>query len=425
MKNICVLLVLLILISCQKNEAIEQITNPKDYQDYLFKSNYSTKATALSEIEFWSKRLRPDSSGIGDLGPLANAYNSLFETTGNISYLKNAEKLLMKAITISAHDKDTYIRSISHVYSKQHRFLEAKELLEMSYKQVSNKHETELLLFDVYMELGEYNKADTMLGKVKNNYDFNYLIRLAKWNDHNGKLNAAIRNLENAKKIVDSRKSKQLQLWVYTNLADFYSHDGRLKESYNLYLKTLQLQSDNVYAKRKIAWIVYSYERNSKEANRILNSILAENNNPENYLFKAKIAAFEGNNSEFQKQQEKFIQCVSNEAYGAMYNLDLIELYFESQSLKALELAQEEVKNRATPETFIFLAYAHLKTGKKEKALAILTKFVENKSFSPKVWYYASLIYAANGMDKKAKEIESKLSDAAFEIGPLMIKNMK
>jgi len=422
MKSIGIILVLVTLISCNKNEVTKQVTNPQDYQLFLFTSNTTTTTNALSEIEFWSKRLRPDSSGIGELGPLANAYTTLYEASGEISYLKNAEKLLEKAISVSAHNKDSYIRSLSHIYSTQHRFKEAKEILEESYAGLSNKHETELMLFDVYMELGEYPKADTMLGKVKNNNDFNYLIRLAKWNDHNGKLNAAIRDLENAKKIVDSRKNKQLQLWVYTNLADFYGHAGKLKESYNLYLKTLQLQPDYAYAKKKIAWIVYSFEKNSNEANRILDSIMVDHKAPDYYLFKAELAAFEGNNSESKKQQENFVQAVSNGNYGAMYNSYLIEIYSETQVQKALELAKQEVEIRATAETYSLLAYAQLRSGKKEKALEILLNYVENKSFNPKVWYYSALIYKANGKDKNVKELNTKINDAAFELGPLLIK---
>jgi len=422
MKQIAVILVLLTFISCEENEVMDHITNPQDYQAFLITSNNSSSSNALSEIEFWSKRLRPDSSGIGDLGPLASAYTSLFETTGDISYLKNAEKLLQKAVIISAHNKDSYIRSLSYIYITQHRFKEAKVLLEKSYEEPSNKHETELMLFDVYMELGEYHKADIMLGKVKNIYDFNYLIRLAKWNDHNGKLEAAIRDLENAKKKVDSRKNKQLQIWVYTNLADFYGHAGDIKGSYNLYLKTLQLQPDNAYAKKKIAWIAYSFEKNTKEAHRILDSIMLDHKIPDYYLFKTELAAFEGNNLESNKQQEKFIKAVSNENYGSIYTTHLIKIYSETQPKKALELAMKEVANRATAETYLLLAYAHLRSGNKEKALEILSNFVENKSFNPEVWYYSSMIYKANGMDDKVKEFKSKIEDAAFELGPLLVQ---
>ncbi|MBE9489738.1 MAG: hypothetical protein IMY67_05545, partial [Bacteroidetes bacterium] len=217
MKHLYILLVFVAFISCKNDEIIEQITNPKDYDIYLSSTNNKTYTRAYSEMEFWSRRLRLDSTGVGDLGPLANAYTLLFETTGNVNYLKSAEKIYKKAISVSANSKDSYTRSLAHNFITQHRFKEAKQLLEESINGLSNKRAAKQLLFDVYLELGEYDKADLTLGELKNTNDYNYLIRLAKWNDHNGNLDAAIRNLNQAKSIADSRKSKPLQIWVYTN----------------------------------------------------------------------------------------------------------------------------------------------------------------------------------------------------------------
>lgn len=409
-------------ISCHRNETSLQITDPADYNFFLKSTHNPTLDLALSEKEFWSKRLRPDSTGVGDLGPLANAYTSLFETTGNIEHLKNAEQLYLKAISIATHNNDIYIRSLSHNYIAQHRFKEAKILLEESYKGISDKHKTELLLFDVYMELGEYDKADVMLGKVKSANDYNYLIRLAKWNDYNGKLNAAIRNLKQAKERADASRNKQLQIWTYTNLADYYGHAGKIKESYNLYLKTLQIQPDNAYAKKKIAWILYSFEKNTVEAIRIIDSVMIVHHSPEYYLIKAELADFEGNEIEGKKQKNLFIAEISNENYEDLYNSSLIELFSETHPTKALELAKKEIKIRPTAATYQLLAYAQLKSGDKEKALETINTYVENKSFEPKVLYYSTLIYKVNGKDAQVKKYKKELEDLSFELGPLLSK---
>ena len=271
----------------------EPITNTRDYNSFLINGIRETYNNALSEKVFWSNRLRPDSSGIGDLGPLAGAYTNLFEVTGNVNYLKNVEQLYKKAIKLSFQNKDIYIRSLAHNYISQHRFKEARNILEESYAGISNKHLTELMLFDVYMELGDYLKADEFLGKIKNNNDYNYLIRLAKWSEYKGNLEAAIRYLEKAKKIAESRGSKSLKIWAYINLADFYGHAGKLKKAYNHYLMTLNLQPDNAYAKKGIAWIAFSSEKNTDEAKRILDSIMIHHKVPDYFLFKADIAEYE------------------------------------------------------------------------------------------------------------------------------------
>ncbi len=345
---------------------------------------------------------------------MANAYTLLFETSRDISYLMSAEKLFRKAINISASSKDSYTRSLAQNYITQHRFKEAKQILEESYQGISNKRATQLLLFDVYLELGEYMNADKVLGKLKKTNDYNYLIRLAKWNDYHGNLDAAIRNLEKAKEIADSRKSISLQIWTYANLADYYGHAGRIKDSYDLYLKTLQLQADHTYAKKQIAWIVYSYEKNTKEATRILDSIMINHKAPDYYLMKAEILAYEGEISESNKQYDSFINAINNGHYGQMYNNYLIEVYADSNPKKALEIATTEIKNRPTPEVYSLLAYAQLKGGDKNKALETITTFVEEKTFEPKSLYYSVLIYNENKMDDKVAEMIFELQDSFF-----------
>lgn len=287
MKPLYLFVLLVVFISCKKNK--DQFnTHKEDYSKYLNAKNTPTLDLAISEKEFWSKRLRKDSSGIGDLGPLAMSYEVIYEMTGDVSNLESAEILYVKAVKI-AHSKDVHIRSLASLLMKQQRFNEAKKLLEESYLSVSNKQATEYLLFDLYFEIGNYDKANQFLEKFKKNSDYNYLIRLAKWNKYQGNIKVVIRSLEKAMDIANSRKSKELQIDSYLRLADLYFQIDKIKESYQLCLKTLQLQPDNAQAKKQIAWIVYSYKRNSIEANRILDSIMVINKSPEFYILKAEI----------------------------------------------------------------------------------------------------------------------------------------
>jgi hypothetical protein len=53
------------------------------------------------------------------------------------------------------------------------------------------------ILFDVQMELGNFAEAESNLNALKDMNDYDYLIRLAKWNDHKGDLKTAITFMEN------------------------------------------------------------------------------------------------------------------------------------------------------------------------------------------------------------------------------------
>lgn len=416
---------ILLAIACKNNPKKRAFTNPEDYNSYLPTSPKPTYDQAVSEREFWSKRLRVDSSGVGDLSPLAGAYTQLFETTGDPTFLKNAEQLYKKGMEISATDEDGFARSLAHNYISQHRFKEAYQLLDSTFKGPSNKQETQLMLFDAAMEVGDYKMAYQYLEAVKNLKDYHYLIRLSKWSDYRGDLPNAIRYLEKAMAIAESRDSKPLKIWTYSNLADYYGHAGRIADSYSYYLKTLALQPDNEYVKKGIAWVLYSEEKNTAEAHRIMDSIMKGRQLPDDHLFKAELYAFEGKEDLAQRSENNFIAAVEEGAYGRMYNSYLIELYADSQPEMALQLATSELDNRPTPEVYHLLALAQLKNGMNKEALETIENHVISKTSEPMALFHSALVYKANKFDEKVAELKEELAEAAYELGPVISKKIE
>jgi len=424
MKNIVFIACTLLLFGCNSEEN-SKITDIEDYDQYLNAEVSLSEKAAIEELAFWEARFQNDSTKIIELGKLAGVHSALFAATGDVLELHKSEKLLKKAIQVSAREKDGYMRALAHNYISQHRFKEAKTVLDSAYKFPDNKRETAFMLFDVAMELGDYYTADALLGEIKNNSDYNYLIRLSKWSDYKGNLDAAIRYMEQAKAIAESGGVLSLRIWTYTNIADYYGHAGRITESYEHYLKALALQPDNAYAKKGIAWIAYSLEKNTSEANRILDSIMVHHKSPDYFLLKAEMAAFDSNPSEAKKQKDNFVNAVTSGNYGNMYNTYLITLYAESNPIKALQLAVMEVKNRATPETYQLLAFAQLQAGKNKEALRTIKKFVADKTFEPEALYHSALVYKANGLDNKVAEIKEELKTTSYELGPVVFKEIQ
>ena len=101
----------------------------------------------------------------------------------------------------------------------------------------SSEGESQKLLFDIHMELGNYPEAQQYLDSLRNMSDFDYLIRSAKWNDHKGDLKATIHFMEKAKENAEASKNSSQMLWSYTHLADYYGHAGRIEDSYDHFLK--------------------------------------------------------------------------------------------------------------------------------------------------------------------------------------------
>ncbi len=417
MKNLFLLIPLIFLSACQPKE--KRVTHVIDYDKYLVATPVKTTS---KYFELWNSKIEPDSMQLLSFGIVGGEYSRYFQESGDIQYLKKAEKALKRAKDIAAIGKGGYFRALARNYISQHRFKEALQLADSARAIGSSINATHGLLFDIEMELGNYQNAGKYLDSIKNLSDFGYLIRLAKWNDHKGDLNTTIKFMELAKAKAIKSKSKALMLWAYTNLADYLGHAGRIEDSYVHYLKALELDPQNSYAKKGIAWIVFSYEKNPEEALRILDSVTKNYRAPDYFLLKAEIAEYMGNQLNKLDNLDQYFNSVKNPAYGVMYNAYNVRMYLEEtgQYEKALQISQSEVNNRPTPKSYSFLAFSYLKLGETDKALKIVEQYIDGKTAEPAILYYAAEIYKAAGRNDKVTELKSDLLAAAYELGPLL-----
>ncbi len=418
MKHIISLAILLALVSCQEM-GNQLVTNKKDYNVFL---DSEPVKTTSKYFELWNSKIKEDSMQLLSFGIVGGEYNRYFQNTGDIQYLKKAEKALQRAVKIAAIGEAGYYRSLARNYISQHRFREALILADSARAMGSGVNATQGLLFDVHMELGNYGQAGAYLDSITNFSDFGYVIRLAKWNDHLGDLNQTIRLMEKAMAKAENSKNKDLMLWCYTNIADYYGHAGRIKESYDHYLKSLAIDPQNAYAKKGIAWIVFSYERNPEEALRILDSIINNYKAPDYYLLKSEIAEYQGDSWASLINLDQYLKMVQDRSYGDMYNAYNISVYLDrtGQFEKALGLAKKEVDNRPTPESYSLLAYTYLKMGEVPKALQIVKDHIEGKTAEPSIHYRIAEIYKASGDNGRAMELKEELGGAIYELGPQM-----
>jgi tetratricopeptide (TPR) repeat protein len=279
------------------------------------------------------------------------------------------------------------------------------------------------MLFDVHLELGNYKLAKMYLDQFISFSDFDYLIRLAKWSDHQGNLDAAIKYMEQAKAIAETSNLTGIKKWAYTNIADFYGHEGQVQESYHYFLKSLELDPNDAYSKKGIAWIVYSHEKNPDEALRILNQVTKSYHAPDYYLLMAEIADFKGDVALKQEHLEQFKNAVKNTDYGDMYNKYNALLYAdEGKNMdEALAIAKIEVEHRPTPQSYDLLAWTHYKQGNLNEALDIVEHHIIDKTFEPHILYHVAEIYKAAGMTKEVKPIKEELLGSLYELGPTMV----
>lgn len=415
---------ILSFFSCEKKPS--QITNTSDYNKYLNVKENKSLTFAHNEIDFWQKKFDAAPNQISYLSQLASNYNTLFEYTGDIKNLCKTEELLTKSNEAYDYSRVSTVRSLARNYISQHRFKEALVLANKALAIGEGRKETQKLVFDVQMELGNYPEAVKNLNAIKDMNSFDYLIRLAKWNDHKGDLDTAIAFMEKAKGIAEKDDNKVLKMWSYSNLGDFYGHAGRIQDSYDSYLKTLAIDPNYSYALKGIAWIVFSKERNSTEATRIIDAITATHNTPDFYLLKSQIAQFEGNKKEEIINRNAYFSMLQKNNYGAMYNKYNVLIYADNKQTaqKALEIAKIEVDHRPTPDSYDLLAWSYLNLGENKKALEIAKNHVVGKSFEPKVQYHLAMIYKSNKETEKVQPIKEELLSSVYELGPNLEKKV-
>lgn len=406
------------MIDCTNNPV--QITQKADYESYLSLKNNKSLIFVQNEIDFWQKKFDAAPNQISYLSLIAANYATLFEYTGDIKNLYKTEELLLKSNKEYNYSKVSTVRSLARNYISQHRFKEALVLANKALAIGEGKRETQKLLFDIQMELGNYPEAVKNLNTIKDMKDFDYLIRLAKWNDHKGDLETAITFMEKARDIAEKENNKTLKIWSYSNLGDFYGHAGRIQESYDSYLKTLALDPNYSYALKGIAWIVFSKERNTKEANRIIDAIATTHNTPDFYLLKSQIAQFDGDTVNEIKNKNAYFLMMKNNNYGAMYNKYNALIYADDKKTapKALVIAKIELEHRPTADSYDLLAWSYLNLGQNKKALEIAQNHVVGKSFEPKVQYHLAVIYKSNNLSNKSAPIKEELLSSLYELGP-------
>jgi tetratricopeptide (TPR) repeat protein len=416
LKRIFPFILLVLIFSCNS----KSVTNTEDYKIYLTTKIDETQL--MSQVQLLTNKIEATPNQFTQLAKRAGAYSEIFSTTGDISYLIKAEEDLIEAIAITGRKFPGLLKSLAANYISQHRFKEALVLLKEAEANGEKLNGTKKMLFDVHLELGNYLYAESYLSDIKNTSDFDYLIRLAKWEDHKGNLEGAIVEMEKATKIAESSNLKGMKQWAYTNLADFYGHAGDIEKSYNHYLKALELDSNDAYAKKGIAWIAYSYENNPEEALRILNHVSSYYDAPDYNLLKADIAEYKNDKALKDTALKDYQNSVSNAHYGEMYNKYNVMLYTEELVLPklAIEIAQREVENRPTPQSYDLLAWSYFRKGAIEKANTIIEKHVEGQTSEPDVLYHIAEIYKAVGKTDKIKALKNELVASLYELGPTM-----
>ncbi|MBP6686545.1 MAG: tetratricopeptide repeat protein [Lacibacter sp.] len=426
-KSFIILCCTVLLAACSKN------TKPVVQEEKiitLLQQNNTTEPGAAkieADMQFWNSRLTAIADDMISQIKLASLYSQRFHYSGQISDIHKSDSLYHAANQLQKKFASGIYRSLAANCVTQHQFIQADRYLDTAATMGDDLYLTRLQQFDVKLELGLYNHAEAILNAFRQKNNFDYYIRAAKLEDHKGNSDASISLMEKAYTDVKNSKKDQLLLWIKTNLADMYGHNNRISQSYQLYTEVVKEHPDYYHAWKGIAWIAYSHDKNTTLAKKILLWLKKQHPVPDYDLMLSEIAAFEQNNQEKNRYLALFIDNISNPAYGDMYNKYLFTIMSDelNNQPSAMTIAQKEINNRPTPQSYELFAWSLYKNGQLDEAMKIAESRIINKTFEPDALYHIGMLLKKSGRSKLAKQYLTEALESSFELGPVTANEIK
>jgi tetratricopeptide (TPR) repeat protein len=422
MKNLLsiVLISSAVVVSCSTKK--ENVADLKDFEFAIQSVDHEGLQNCNEEISFWEKKqvTNPSDTYLSKMG---GAFAKRFAITGEIEDIYTSDSLYKEVLKYDSNRTGAY-QALAVNCITRHEFRKARNYIEKALVIGDSKAASLYTLFDINMELGDIAGAKYAISKFENKNAFAYVIREAKVDDQDGRLDMAIEKMEKAFERIKDDPS--LFAWTLSNLGDMYGHAGRVNDAYQAYLAVLKKNPAHDFALKGIAWIALSHDHNTALAKQITSALLKRKEMPDMHLLLAKIAEEENDISEKNTQLQLFTQKASEVRYGDMYNkyLALLEAEEFKNPTKTVEIAAIEISNRPTPQSYDLLAWGYFQQGQVEKAVQVAQKYIEGKTFEPEAIYHLGMIYKKVDEGKSREYLEEALQ-SSFELGPTIAANIQ
>lgn len=416
---ITLIIALFLFTSCRQ----QPITNPKDYVAFLQSAPNTPLQQIDTELLFWQNKLAKTPGDIIAESKMAGLLTRRFAYSGNITEIHRSDSLYRHVNHLNHTTSSGTFRSLAANCITQHRFLQAQLYIDSALLLGDDKYLTTLMEFDIAMELGNRYRARKALNSLADKKSFEYMIREAKYKDHvEGDWDAAILLLEKAYDKIKDNPSPALYLWIKSNLGDFYGHANRYHESYQCYLDVLAKNPNYYHALKGIAWLAFSHDKDVANARKIVAYLQQRHPIPDYELLLSQMSASVQDSVGYKLHIDKFMAATQNELYGGMYNKYLFSIEADelNNASQCLQIAQQEVAHRPTPEAFSWLAWAYCKNGDVQKAIETVWLYVTNKCFEPDVMFYLGKIYQAGGQKDMARKYLKAAQESSYELGPVV-----
>ena len=382
------------------------------------------------DLAFWkSKYVDGKPTPIALIGE-GGARIARFRESNDVTELNAGVRDLEHADSLNPSVSAAYKRTLASAYISQHRFEEAYQALQQAVENGEKRQLSYLQLFDAAMETGRYEEGLALLDSIENKNDFNYLIRAAKYNDYAGDLDQTIVFMEQARDIMIQKKDTAMMKWSYTNLGDYYGHAGRIDDSYDSFMQSINLNPNDRYARKGIAYILHAAKDNQEAARKILKVADPDESRPAYLSLLADVEDISGNTTEAERLRAKHDEIIARRDWGNMYRLEVAKQRIDNEHTldQGIALLEEELELRKDPIIYAVMAYAMAQQAnsdmEKQAVVDYIAQHVDNKTFEPDANVYRYKAYKKLGMADRAAAYEAGLREAAYELGPITMREL-
>ena len=368
--------------------------------DSQLQSNNTSLIRNLNEqdLVFWKKRSDSMPASYTDANRYAAMLARRFHLKGDIHDLHSADSIVHKINSAYREQEAGPLRTLAVYAIQQHKFAEAGQFVDKALALGSERYSSELLNFDVAFDLGQYDLAKNILQRIRSANEYGYYFRKARFEHYAGNLELSTTDMRKAADLAgDHIGLKQAAL---SNLADLYLHAADVEQAATLYRQSLRLDAGDLHSLMALGWIALAHDRQDSLAEKIFLHIRSYSQSPDVLLKLAQVAQFRGDSTREKAYAQEFENIVTNSVYGNMYNKYLIDLYtgILQQPAKAVQLAEKELTNRRTAQTYSWYAWALYSNHQHNEALKIYDQFVSGKPLEgPELFYMGEMM---KGMGK-------------------------
>lgn len=391
-------------------------------------SHYSYPAIVKStedELQFWKARIDPKLPGIVNESKYAGMLIARFHLLGDVKDIRSADSTLRKADTLFNHKEPGPSFSLVGYAILQHRFKEADEYLHKAKAIGIKKYESLALSVDVDFELGRYSNAALQLRQMQPSGDYGYYFRLSKQEHYNGALDSSIKAMLHAAELVAG--SPYLEQVTLSNVADLYIHAGDLQQAGKYYMQCVRMNAADFHSITGLGWIALVHDKNDSLAERIFRFVASKNQLPDPLFKLVQVAAAKGDSVLQLQYAQQFEKRATDSLYGNMYNKYLIELYtgILNNPQKAVALAQKELDNRATPQTYAWYAWSLVTAGNKAEAYKVYEQHVSGKPLEGLELYQMGKLMQALDKGYNAQQFFKEAYKNKYDLSPGIVKDIE